>query len=58
MDCPLIKKGNILYLPVFSLMRIAKTVSEVDQYVGFDNYRLLFTEYFFIDAIKYNALFY
>ena len=48
---------SIIRVVQISFMRIAKTVTEVDQFVGFNNYKMLFTESSFIDAIKHNALF-
>lgn len=37
-----------------SFMRLAKTAAELDKFVGFQNYRLLFTEQPFLDAFKHN----
>ncbi len=39
-----------------SFMRLAKTASEIDTFVGLSNYRLIFTEKPFQDAFKHNLL--
>jgi len=46
---------SIIRVIQLSFIRVAKTVTEVDTFVGLTNYKLLFSEQPFIDALKHNV---